>query len=124
MASRRNPNRTDATRSVVKKVKSGAPDIYPDVDIYDSTLTHISEEHADAYAHLESIYESIENPPLIYKSRTNKRSVLVVNKQIVNKHGEPLRIPIKVVSSTEAIMSTALFASSNHYDGELLWKPK
>lgn len=110
------PNKT----KIIKKIKSGKPDIYPDVDIYDSTLVHMHDSgHLEELSRIDEIYTCIADPKRIYKSKTNQRSICIVSDKIVSAGGSPLRIPIKIVSSTEAIMSSAYFATGR--EGELIW---
>ena len=105
---------------VIKVVTSGVPELYPDVNIYDTTLEHIKDDHPEEFSHLDIVYQTIEKPHRVHKSKTNPRSVILINEECTSASGDPLRVPIKVISATEAIMSTAYFSSSTD-QGPLLW---
>lgn len=108
------------TRKVVKVVTSGVPDLYPDVNIYDSTLEHIKSNHPEEFSRLDIVYQTIENPHRVHKSKTHSRSVTLINEECISTGGDPLRVAIKVVSDSEAIMSSAYFSECTD-QGQLLW---
>jgi hypothetical protein len=109
--------------SVIRTLKSSTPDLYPDVTVYDSTLEHMrAGGHLQELARIEDVFSCISDPDKVYKSKTHPKSVLAVSESMTSPSGDPLRVPIKVLSSTEAIMTTAYFASGEH--GELLYSKK
>lgn len=105
---------------VIKVVTSGIPELYPDVCIYDTTLEHIKGGHPEEFSRLSDVYSTIERPDRVHQSKTNPRSVLLINDTCTSDGGDPLRVVVKVVSGTEAIMSTAYFSASTEH-GQLLW---
>ena len=107
-------------RKVVKIVTSGVPHLYPDVHIYDTVLSHISDNHPEEHSRLDDIYQTIEKPDLIYQSKTHNTSVILVNTSSTSASGDPLRVIVKNVSDGTALMSTAYFTSSAN-QGLLLW---
>lgn len=106
-------------------VESGVPELYPNVAVYDSTLEHMREGgHLQELERIDDVYSCISDPDKVYKSKTHPRSVVAVSETFTSPGGDPLRVPIKVVSPTEAIMSTAHYSGSKD-QGELLYtKPK
>jgi len=110
-------------RKIIKVVTSGVPNLYPDVAVYDSTLSKIQDKHPEEFTRIDEVYQTIENPDSVYQSKTNPRSVTLVNNSCTSKGGDPLRVAIKVVSQQEAILSTAHFSSSTD-QGQILWSAK
>lgn len=111
-------------RKLIKRVPSGVPELFPDVEVYDTTLLHLAEAgHHQELARIDEVYECISAPERVYKSKTHDRSIVVVNGNLRSPGGDPIRIPIKIVSAEQAIMSTAHFSSSADH-GELLWPVK
>jgi len=105
---------------VVKVIPSGVPELYPDVKIYDTTLEKIRAKHPEEYARLQEIYQTIQAPTRVHKSKTNPRSITLLNSNATSAAGDPLRVPVKIVSDTSAIMTSAYFTEVND-QGPLLW---
>jgi hypothetical protein len=60
----------------------------------------------------------------VHQSRTNPRSLVYVDANSTNIHGNPLRVPVKRMESNSGYIATAVFASSES-PGVVLWrKPK
>lgn len=107
-------------RKIIKVIASGVPELYPPVDIYDTTLEHIKDNHPEEFLRLDEVYSTIEQPDRVHKSKTHPRGLTLINDSCTSSSGDPLRIAIKVVSSTEAILSTAHFSSATD-QGQHLW---
>jgi len=108
------------SRRVVRVVTSGVPQLVQRVEIYDSVLRHIEEQHPEEFRRILDVYSTIAEPTRVHQSRTHSRSILFVSDDFVSTGGDPLRVPVKVFSDGTGIMTTAYFTSSKD-QGELLW---
>jgi hypothetical protein len=111
------------TPAIVKVVTSGVPSIYPDVNVYDTTLEHMADsDHHEELSRLDDVYKIIEDPHQVNESKTNSRCVILTRNDTTSQGSQsPLIVPVKKVSDTEAIMQTAYYASETKL-GQLLWK--
>jgi hypothetical protein len=105
----------------LKTVTSGLPELYPDVEIYASTLEKIKEKHPEEYGLLNEIYHTIEKPDRVHESKTRSNAVTLINEKVTSRGGDPLRVAVKTVEVDRAIMSTAHFSSVTD-QGPLLWE--
>lgn len=110
-------------RSVIKKIPSPRPDLYADVDVYDTTLEHMLEsKHVEEHARIDEVYECVSDPDSIFKSADPARDnhfLLVSDKVVSANSKDKLRVVVKNVSPAEAIFVTAYFASGA--TGPLVW---
>jgi len=85
-----------------------------EVRIYQDTIEHIRNNHPEIPVELPSFQQAIENaithPSWIESSRPN--TYVFVDKRSSNRSGDPLRVPVKIVSGTSGRVLTAFFASS------------
>jgi len=101
------------------------PDI-TSVRIYDSTLHHVVVHHPEINRNVylpsfqEAISKAIKNPSYV-ESNANTRSYVFVDNDTTDVRGQPLRVPVKVVSETSGRMKTAYFAEKTN-PGPLLYK--
>lgn len=97
------------------------------VRLYDSTLRHIAEEHAEFERQLPSLRLGLEtaiaNPISIHDSTTDPGGSVVIASDAFTYFGDPVHIPIRMVAGTSGRVVTAYFASSV-YSGRLLWSGK
>jgi hypothetical protein len=107
-------------RKIVKVITSGVPDLVREVQIYDSVLEHIKENHPEEFRRIDEVYSTIQGPTRVHQSKTRENAIVFVNETCVSTGGDPLRVPVKVYSDGSGIMSTANFTSSKD-QGELLW---
>jgi hypothetical protein len=109
------------SRRIVRVITSGFPEFVREVDIYDSTIAHIKEDHPSDFERFDQVISTIEGDATsIHESRTVKSAVVFVNAEVKNSSGDPLRVPVKVFSDGTGIMSTAYCADAKEH-GELLW---
>lgn len=109
---------------VVKVLRSHVPDIYPDVIVHDSTLSHIQAKHPEEYGRLEDVYQTVLEPTRVHQSKTDVNSVVLINDTVTSSSGDPLRVPLAirpVRGKQKAFMKTAYFSSSKS-QGTLLWQ--
>ena len=115
------PDAKQKPRKVVKVVKSGRPEIYPDVQIHDSTLEKLSEFHPEEFSRIDDVYKTIESPDSVYRSRTKPENhVTLLNQQCTTDGGDPLRVVVKLVTDGSALMASAYFTGTTN-QGEKLW---
>lgn len=97
------------------------------VRLYDSTLQHIAEEHAEFGLQLPSLRLGLEmavaNPISIDDSTTDPGGSIVIASNALTYFGDPVHIPVRMVSGTSGRVVTAYFDSSV-YSGRLLWSLK
>lgn len=107
---------------IVHIVKARNTQYYSTVHIYAGTLGHIIRDHPEEASRLVDVCKTIEAPCRIYQSKTDpERSLALINDKVTSTGGDPLRVIVKIVSDSEAIMKTAHFCSSNNH-GTLLWE--
>jgi hypothetical protein len=93
---------------------------YGNVNVHAGTLDKIKEFHPEEFGRLPEVYETIAKPTKVYQSRTNDRSVIVVNDKIVSANSaSPLWAIVKRVSDEEAILTSAYFNRTNNPGEEL-----
>ncbi len=111
-----------ANDRVVKLIASGFPELVGDIEIYEGVLTHIRDDHNEAYARLDEVFSTITGGAThVYQSYTNATSLVFVNTECLGNGGDdPIRVPVKVFDDGKGIMTTAYFASSPNH-GVLLW---
>ena len=107
---------------IIFTITSGFPQYVREVDIYDSTLAHIRENHPLEYEKLAEIISTMEGRAThIFGSRTSNTAVVFVNQDVVHPTtGDPMRVPVKVFVDGTGIMSTAYYAAASTH-GETLW---
>jgi hypothetical protein len=105
---------------VVKVVQSGSP-LYKNVEIFDTVLEHIKEDHPETYDNIHHVIQLIETPSVIHKSKTHKTSVVIVSDEHFSTGGDPLRVIVKNVEGALSVMPSAHYSSSKD-QGEVLWK--
>ena len=97
------------------------------VRLYDSTLQHIAEEHAEFQRQLPSLRLGLEtaiaNPISIFDSTTDPGGSVVIESDAFTYFGDPVHIPIRMVAGMSGRVVTAYFDSSV-YSGRLLWSDK
>ena len=89
-----------------------------EVRLYDDTVEHVKDEHPEVPIELPSVRDAIERavamPTHVEASRTNPRSVVFVDADSMNKGGDPLRVPVKMVEGTlSGRVQTAYFGSTS-----------
>lgn len=113
-------------RKVIKTINCGFPEFVEKVDLYDSTLAHIEENHPEEARRLPEIISTIEGDATsIHKSKTHPTAIIFVNENSTREsNGDPLRIPVKVYGENKpGIISTAYFSGSSD-PGPVLWSKK
>lgn len=90
------------------------------------TWDHILKDHG--IFGLPTFQTAIENAVTIsattvHQSRTNPRSVVFVDANSTNIHGEPLRVPVKIVGNSTGFITSAYFAASKSH-GDEIWRAK
>ena len=71
---------------------------------------------------IEQVIKTVQFPCRIHKGNTPE-TVVFLNTKEVNRHGHPLKVPMKVYPEEPALIKTAFFASSKNY-GEIIWVNK
>jgi hypothetical protein len=98
----------------IKAVRTHVFPAVAEVRIYQDTIEHIRKNHPEIPVELPSFQQAIENaliqPSWIESSRPN--TDVFVDRRSANKSGDPLRVPVKIVSGTSGRLLTAFFASS------------
>ena len=92
----------------------------------DDTWRHILEDHS--IFGLPCVEAAIGNAVTVsttsvHQSRTNQRSVVFVDANSTNIHGEPLRVPVKIIGNNTGFITSAYFASSKSHGFEI-WRAK
>lgn len=105
---------------VVEVITSGVPGLVREVHIFDSTKEKIRTKHRREYERWEDVRATIEVPTRVHKSKTHPKSIVFVNDNATSPGGDPMRVPVKVMSTDIGIMSTAHFSSARD-QGALLW---
>lgn len=105
---------------VVEVITSGVPELVREVHVFDSTREHIKTKHRREYERWEDVRATIEDPTRVHKSKTHPTSIIFVNDKATSPGGDPMRVPVKVMSTDIGIMSTANFTSAKD-QGDLLW---
>ena len=105
---------------VVEVITSGVPDLVREVHVYDSTREHIRNRHRREFERWEDVRGTIEAATRIHKSKTHPTSIVFVNDNATSTGGDPMRVPVKVMSTDIGIMSTAHFTRTKD-QGDLLW---
>lgn len=98
-----------------------------EVRVYEETLQHVLENHpeisrtfvgAPSFNHAVDV--TISDPTFVEKSYAN--SVVFVNESMTNWDGQPLRVPVKVLSEFQSgYMKTAFFGTTDA-PGEFVYK--
>lgn len=108
-----------------KLIKTAIFSSVTEVRFYDETLDHIQEEHPEVPILLPSIYEAVSKgliqPTHIEASRTHANSYVFVDATSTNASGDPLRIPVRVVSGTSGRLTTVLFATGS-VSATVIWR--
>ena len=87
------------------------------VRLYAETVGHATEGHADAVGVMPGIIQAvaieraIADPSHVEKSYGN--SYVYVDATTMNASGEPLRVPVKVIEGTSAMVKTYFFATKS-----------
>lgn len=92
------------------------------VRLYNSTMNHIAEKeefHLPADAPL--IEHAVASPSAIYESRTNPENAVVLVSDGFTFQGNPLFVPVTVMSGTTSGRISTAYFSSRPYKGRLLW---
>ena len=108
---------------IVEIVSSGVPELVREVYIYDTTKEKIRQKHPREYENWVSVVGTIESPTRVHKSKTHDRSIVFINDAATSPGGDPMRVPVKVMSDGTGIMGTAHYSSSKD-QGILLWSNK
>jgi hypothetical protein len=97
------------------------------VRLYEETIGHIAEEHAEFRLQLPSQLEGLMNaiaaPMAVHVSTTDPvRSVVLVS-ECLTYSSDHVHVPVRIVSGTSGRVLTAYF-SSGMYGGRLLWSAR
>ena len=86
-----------------------------EVRIYESTIQHVIDHHPEIGRNIHlpvfraAVHSTLENPTSVEPSHNN--SFVFVDENTTDVRGQPLRVPVRVVTGTSARMKTAYFAS-------------
>jgi hypothetical protein len=109
-----------ASNKVAYIVKPLNTKYYGNVSIYSETLDKLKQAHREEFDRLPEVYKTIENPERVYQSKTNSRSIVVVNDRVTSSNsGSPLWVIVKRVSDEEAILTSAYFNRTKNPGPEL-----
>lgn len=93
------------------------------VRLYEETITKVKTGHPEVPITLPSMEDAVENavknPTHVEKSYSN--SYVYVDANSTNVSGDPMRVPVKVVSGTSARVKSIYFASTNSTDN-VIWR--
>lgn len=85
-----------------------------EVHLYEETIEHVKSNHPEVPIELPSIDASVENaivnPTHVEVSYNN--SYVFVDANSTNSSGDPLRVPIKVVTGTSGRVKTIFFGTA------------
>jgi hypothetical protein len=94
------------------------------VHVYDSAVQHALDGHPEIGAFdigpRAVIEQAVANPSTIYDSRTDPGGSVVFVSTVNTYEGNPLYVPIRIVSGTSARVTTAYFSSTTA-SGPVLW---
>jgi len=103
--------------------RSGILDVLKEVRFYDETIAHIEGNHPEVPINLPSLQLAVENavsqPTHVEESYGN--SVVFIDASSTNASGDPLRVPVKIVTEGTGRVKTVLFASSTA-SRKVLWR--
>ena len=89
------------------------------VVLYDHTwVDHISTKHSDVPLH--EIHTTMLDPCEVCTSKTTGGSLIMVNTNAVNEHGDQLRVPVKPQPNGTNIVTSAYYGMTPH--GPVIWK--
>jgi hypothetical protein len=103
-----------------KVFKTSAVSSLTEVRLYDDVFEHVKESHGDDFAGslsfpLPSIVHAVGNaimdPTHVEEGHSN--SVVFVDVNSTNASGDPLRVPVKIITGASGRVKTFFFASSN-----------
>ena len=93
------------------------------VRFYEETVDHINEQHPEVKVELPSIFgavtSTLTNPTHV--ERSYGTSYVFVDANSTNASGDPLRVPVKVISGTSSVVKTAFFASTTG-ERDIIWR--
>lgn len=92
-------------------IKTTAVSVLSEVILYEETIQKVKDGHPEVPAELPSIEHAVEqaivNPTYVEKSYKN--SYVFVDTSSTNSSGDPLRVPVKVVTGTSGRVKTFFF---------------
>lgn len=94
-------------------IKTTILDDVTEVRLYDETVFHIRNHHPDVAVSIvpSAVETAITNPTHVEASYRN--SYVFVDSQTTNQSGDPLRVAVKKIEGTSALVKTAYFASTD-----------
>lgn len=106
-----------------KAFRSDILDVLKEVRFYDETVAHVEDNHPEIPINLPSLQIAVENavsrPTHVEESYGN--SVVFIDALSTNASGDPLRVPVKIISEGTGRIRTVLFASSTA-SRKILWR--
>ena len=95
------------------------------VRLYEETVEHVCENHPEIPAQLPSmtfaVEQAIVDPTHVEFSHAG--AYVFVNTRAVNKSGDPLRVPVKIVEGTSGRIRTFYFASPSR-PPKIVWRKR
>jgi hypothetical protein len=92
--------------------------------LYDETLEHIAQSHAEFQLQLPSqqtaLVDAVANPTALYDSTTAPGKSVVLVSESFTHLDDPVHVAVKLVEGTSGRVQTAYF-SSRTPGGRLLW---
>lgn len=102
------------TEQTPKIIRTSVLSNVTEVHLYDETIDHVKSNHPEVQIDLPSIATSVENaivnPTHVEESYNN--SYVFVDGLTTNSSGDPLRVPVKLVSGTSARVKTVFFGTA------------
>ena len=89
------------------------------VRVYDETLPHIEEFQLELPSFLIQIENTLTAPTHVFADKAGRASYIFVSDRDTY-HGNPLHLPVQVVSGTSARLTTGYFTETI-YGGQLVW---
>ena len=95
-----------------------------EVRLYDETWDHITTEHPEFKMELPSqrtaLEDAVAKPTTIHASTTDPEKSVVIVSDLFTYSGDPVVVPVKLVTGTSGRVATAYFSGST-YPGRILW---
>jgi len=105
-------------------IQTHATESVTEVRLYDETLDHIAEEHPEIPVYLPSIQtaivSAIQSPTHIEQSQ-HVGAFVFVDAGSTDAFGNPLRVPLKPIAGTSALVKTSFFGKPN-YTPTIIWR--
>lgn len=106
------------------RILTAAFPLVREVRLYRETLMHVMREHPEVPIELPSLTAAVERalqyPAYVELGHSN--SYVFVDEGSTNRSGDPLRIPVKIISGASARVKTVYFAAAAGVPRTIVWR--